>query len=397
MWVIPGGTSLHGPVLRNHTTSMKTNPLFRRLSAAFFPLLISAVAAAFWALPVSAPGQMFLSGGGVNEYTTSGTPLVTPLISSSNAFGTIAVSGSNLFVVSAGDGFAGSSSIGEYTTSGYQMNSALVTGLDNPAGIAVSDDGSTLFVADIGDGTVSSYDTATGEPIQAPLISGLPGPISVAVSGSNLFVLNSNYLDSSGTTGSIGMYTTDGGILNASLVTGLDGPQFFALSGSDLFVASTGIPSAGNYSFRGTVGEYSVSGTSVTAINPTLIHGLTTPQVIAVSGTDIFVSNNNSLDEYNTSGIPWSLSNGPALLNIAPAGLVVVGRGSRLPEFRSRYPVTQIRISPECPRERPPGGYRRRSHFHRPLCASSIAGAGSRIDLDWKFSADIQRHGKRQL
>ena len=53
--------------------------------------------------------------------------------------------------------------------------------------------------------------------MNASLISGLDGnPVSIAVSGSNLFVSN---------TYTIGKYTMSGEVVNASLITGFDGPE----------------------------------------------------------------------------------------------------------------------------------------------------------------------------
>jgi len=59
--------------------------------------------------------------------------------------------------------------------------------------------------------------------VNASLISGLNGPLGIAISGSDLFVVN-------GTT--IGEYTTSGATVNASLVSGLNGPCGIAVAGS---------------------------------------------------------------------------------------------------------------------------------------------------------------------
>jgi hypothetical protein len=105
---------------------------------------------------------------------------VAALISGLSVPGSIAVSGSNLFVAN-----FSADTIGEYTTSGKTVNAALITGLDGPSGIAVS--GSDLFVTNtfggtIGGGTIGEYTTA-GATVNAALISGLSDPAGIAISG----------------------------------------------------------------------------------------------------------------------------------------------------------------------------------------------------------------------
>src|SRR5215475_262196 len=153
--------------------------------------------------------------------------------------------------------------IGEYTTSGATVNPALISGLSLPTGIAVS--GSDLFVVNRGPDTIGEY-TTSGATVNPALISGLSGPWGIAVSGSDLFVVNRG-------AGTIGEYTTSGGTVNPALISGLNAPRSIAVSGSDLFVTNTG---------AGTIGEYTTSGATV---NPALISGLTDPFGIAIVPT----------------------------------------------------------------------------------------------------------------
>jgi hypothetical protein len=206
----------------------------------------------------------------VGEYTTSGATVNASLITVMSPFvgglGGIAVSGSNLFIEDTSD-----NSIGEYTTSGATVNASLITGLPSgPMGIAVS--GSKLFVVSFFAGTIGEY-TTSGATVNAALITGLTpvdqfggphaGPFGIVVSGSNLFVTNSQ-------AGTIGEYTTSGATVNASLVSGLNVPLGLAQSGSNLFVAELG---------NGTIGEYTTSGATV---NASLITGLDSPFGIVV-------------------------------------------------------------------------------------------------------------------
>ncbi|MFL6450875.1 MAG: hypothetical protein ACJ746_24820 [Bryobacteraceae bacterium] len=58
--------------------------------------------------------------------------------------------------------------------------------MSNPRGIAVS--GSDLFVVNAGNGKIGKYTTA-GDTVNPALISGLSQPERIAVSGSDLFVV----------------------------------------------------------------------------------------------------------------------------------------------------------------------------------------------------------------
>jgi len=143
------------------------------------------------------------------------------------------------------------------------VNPALISGLRFPRGIAVS--GSDLFVVDSDNNRIGEY-TTSGAPLNPALISGLGFPQSIAISGSDLFVSNEG-------NGTIGKYTTAGTPLNPALISGLSIPQAIAVSGSDLFVSDIR---------NGTIGEYTTSGARV---NPALISELTGPYAIGVVPT----------------------------------------------------------------------------------------------------------------
>ncbi len=94
---------------------------------------------------------------------------------------------------------------------------------------------------------------------------------------------------------SVGAYTTSGATVNASLVTGLTESYGIAVSGSNLFVTNSfGIPGPW------TIGEYTTSGATV---NAALITLPSIPYGIAVSGSNLFVvQDNGTIGEYTTSG-----------------------------------------------------------------------------------------------
>jgi hypothetical protein len=132
-------------------------------------------------------------------------------------------------------------------------------------------------------GTVGAYSTS-GATINASLINGLSNPSALAVSGNDLFVLNSD-------TGVIGEYTTSGATVNASLITGLglQSANGFVLSGGDFYVAET----------YGDVLEYNMAGNLINSF-----YAQASVVGIAVSGSDIFVTkgNQNLVSEYTASG-----------------------------------------------------------------------------------------------
>src|SRR5271166_111327 len=89
--------------------------------------------------------------------------------------------------------------VGKYdTTTGTAINANFITGLSGPMGLALSGDGTALFVAnnfgqslpvrESPSGTVGEYNAATGVAINASFITGLSGPFGLSVSGNNLFV-----------------------------------------------------------------------------------------------------------------------------------------------------------------------------------------------------------------
>jgi hypothetical protein len=156
-----------------------------------------------------------------------------------------------------------------------------------------------LYVSESGNNTVGEYNATTGAPINANLITGLSEPAGIALSGNNLFVVNG--VTTVVTPGqanlcSVGEYdATTGAAINANLIT-VGSPWGIALSGNNLFVPSI----AG-----GTVGEYNA--TTGATINPTFITVRIPafPNVLAVSGNTLFVANvignNFAVSVYNAT------------------------------------------------------------------------------------------------
>jgi sugar lactone lactonase YvrE len=145
-----------------------------------------------------------------------------------------------------------------------------------------------IYVTNNGGTSINEYNPDGTPAGSEPLISGLSGAGSLAVSGAYLFVA----------TGSgVAEYTTSGTLVNASLISGLNGVNGLAVSGSNLYVTNSG---------TGKIGEYTLGATpgTVTSSIPSLITGLSEPSGIAVSGSDLFIAldSSDSIAEYTTSG-----------------------------------------------------------------------------------------------
>ena len=140
--------------------------------------------------------------------------------------------------------------------------------------------------------------------ITSALLAGLLASLSpgAARAGDTIFVANNH-------DGTIGAYTTSGATVNAALISGLNFAVGVAVSGSDLFLSNAV-----------TIGEYTTSGATV---NAALISGLSGPGGIALSGSDLFVANGATIGEYTTSGATVN----PALISglSGPIGIALSG------------------------------------------------------------------------
>ena len=160
--------------------------------------------------------------------------------------------------------------IGKYGLDGSVVSDSLVTGLDFPFDIAVF--GDNIYVANLGTGVVGKY-TADGTTVDASLITGFPGLTALTVADGFLYVVDA-------VNGTVGKYNLDGTVIDAGLVMGLGStPQGIAISGSDLFVANPGNATIGKYTTEGGI------------INRDFITGVPDPRRLAVGGGILYVSN----------------------------------------------------------------------------------------------------------
>jgi len=265
-------------------------------------------------------GEYTLNSAGT-AVSSSNPSLVTSGLSNPEG---LVVSGSNLYVGNDADDGADKGFVAQFTlnsagTAVSSSNPSFLSGLNGPGGLAIS--GSNLYVSNTDGNTVAVYTLNSTGTVATPsnlslITTGLNGPEGLVVSGSNLYVVNYN-------SGTIGVYTLNSAgtaviASNSTLVTGLNFPLEIALSGSKLFVANN---------YGNTVGQYTLNsaGTGVSSSNPSFLSGLNGPAGLAISGSKLFVTQQfaSSVSEYTTSGATVNASLITTGLN-QPAGLAVV-------------------------------------------------------------------------
>jgi len=158
----------------------------------------------------------------------------------------------NLFVVSNNSGAAGkgTGAIYKYAVSGGVATpstpSPLVSGLNFPTSVALSPNGSKLFViqdgpapppflSDRSKSTISEYDANTGASVAAPLVTGLKDPTGVAADSSYLYV-------TLGAPGTVSQYNINTGkVVKAPLVSGLSFTTAISVGPAARPLYSTGV------------------------------------------------------------------------------------------------------------------------------------------------------------
>lgn len=220
------------------------------------------------ALGYGGDGHLFVvNAGGVGEYSTSGAPVNSSLISGLDSARCLVVDNAQLFLWYSPEP-EGHFAIGEYTTSGTPVNAALIYPLSDPGDIK-SDGNGHLFL--LLDDSLLEY-TTSGVALYLPLIDFSPSyATAFAADGNGYLYVATGTSSANGnnwTNNGIAKYTTSGVVVDGSLSSGLAANDYvvdMALDGSgNLFVllyADSG----------GTVAEYTTSGQ---VVNPSLISGL---------------------------------------------------------------------------------------------------------------------------
>jgi len=195
-----------------------------------------------------------------------------------------------LFAISAAQGQIyvanGSDYVAEYAPSGTAINTSLIHGPMGEEGMAIS--GTDLFIVNSADNGVSEYNATTGAVIKASFITGLSGVTGLVISGSDLYVASSSL---------VGVYNAiTGTAINASLAS----PFYvsaIAVSGNDLFAV---------HENSAVLSEYNA--TTGATINSSFIAGVGSgyePNVdpLLIAGNDLYIANYSSgtVSEYNAT------------------------------------------------------------------------------------------------
>ena len=192
-----------------------------------------------------------------------------------------------------------------------------------------------LFVASEGTSTIGEYTTA-GTTVNANFVQGVGSPVGMTSSGQNVYTVNDG-------AGDVFQFTTSNPNTNDISENGASGGGI-AISGSDIFLSND---SPGDYD--DTIMEIDTSGNTV---NDSLITDNGEPLGLAISGSDLFVANNraNTISEYTTDGrtVNAALCSVPNPLAVAVSGsdLYVVNGTDSVYEFTtSGKKVTNSLIS----------------------------------------------------
>ncbi len=203
-----------------------------------------------------------------------------------------------------GDGLAFAAETAALMTTAAPVTFTAQTG-SSPAGVVASPDGTRVYVANTGSNTVSVFNTATGQLIDAdPNVAGNQSisvgssPSALAISGTRLYVANTG----SNTVSVIDTTTNNRIDVNPSIFSMDIGvgssPSALAISGTRLYVANRG---------SNTVSAIDTATNKVIDINPSIFStniGVgSSPSALAISGTRLYVANRggNTVSVINTA------------------------------------------------------------------------------------------------
>ena len=164
------------------------------------------------------------------------------------------------------------------------------SGGNNPFGVLASN--GLLYVSSLNSGSrnnnVTAYDTLTGQtvPTFAP-ITALENPAGLALMGTTLYVSNLGF-------GTISTYNALTGVqINSSLVSGLSNPNFLLAAGNVLYVSDASVGRV--YAYNATTGAALSSFATITDAR--------TPEGLALVNGNLLVSNanTNTLTVYNAA------------------------------------------------------------------------------------------------
>lgn len=253
--------------------------------------------------PLASAQTLFVtSGNKVGSYNpTTGATNNATFITGITAPVGILENGGNLLVSSTAD-----DTVGKYDlATGATVNSALVSD-DSALALAIS--GSTLYVSHFAHNKISTFNANTGATLNANFnTTNVLGVYGLAISSAGLLASDAGFFQ-------IRRFDPITGAFISTFITNLNDPRGIAVSGSDLFVVNQG---------NNTVGKYNAATGAV--INASFItSGLNTPYGIGIWDNFLYVTNHGSDTVAKFNATTGALIDGSFITNLAdPTGIVI--------------------------------------------------------------------------
>ncbi|MGP6190537.1 MAG: NHL repeat-containing protein [Vulcanimicrobiaceae bacterium] len=275
-------------------------------AATGYTLLNGATSSLFSIAALDADGNQILGVGGI-------TPSVTP----PNGSITITPGTAPLFTIADTNNTTAQSIAVSATPAPNSDGVALSQSFSITGATALSSAAANIYVANYSAATITTYTSAGAQTTLGSAtnpFASLNGSAGLAVdSTGNVYVANENKLG----TGNVAVFGPNGGSATFTITSGLKNPDGLAVSGSNIYVS--------DYT-NGTLTTYNTSNGHPNTSLTTAIAGLNQPDGVAVDGTtgDIFVSSYGpgplgNVTVYNSTG---SLLN--TITDVSgPAGLAV--------------------------------------------------------------------------
>jgi YVTN family beta-propeller protein/autotransporter-associated beta strand protein len=314
---------LYAPNLAGNTSVYTANPA----TGALTPEVGSPVATGNASIYAAVRGDQafaYVTAAGAQQVVVidTATQSVVQTVPTTGTARGVAVSadGTRLYVANSNAGNVLVYSIG--ATTGQLTQTATINGLNIPEGVAVSPDGSRLYVANAGANSISVINTATNAVIATVPAGNTPANVAVSPDGTRVYATNlgSNSVSVINTTNNSVVATVPVGSGPEGVVVSPDGRFFFVASSTvntvSVFDAITNTPIASFPAGVGTKGlAVSPDGRFLYASNQTDTT-LSAFSINPLTGALVPVS-----------GSPFTAGNGPAFLAMCGNGNGMLGSG----------------------------------------------------------------------
>ena len=315
---------LYAPNLAGNTSVYTANPA----TGALTPEVGSPVATGASSIYAAVRGDQafaYVTAAGASQVVVidTATQSVVQTVPTGTVRGVaVSADGTRLYVANGSAGNVLVYAIG--ATTGQLSQTATINGLNGPQGVAVSPDGSRLYVANFGANSISVINTATNAVV-ATVPAG-NGPLNVAVSpdGTRVYATNLG-------SNSVSVINTTNNSVVATVPVG-SGPDGVVVSpdGRFFFVASSNV---------NTVSVFDAITNTQIASSPFAGGGVTRGLAVSPDGRFLYASNQggNTLSAFAidpltgalvpVAGSPFAAGNGPAFLAMCGNGNGMLGSG----------------------------------------------------------------------